>query len=516
MNEKHKIWQTKFLKKILDDDERKTQDLTDKILKKFWMTMNERSERKGKEFKMKKESKKSKNVMKTVKILTIIFLIVLVSMIGFFGIYKQNKNQVSNVMKDYSYAMDINGSRTLKLTLNSENGDDVKTEENYKTAKNVIEKRLKKLGVEEYKISLNEQNGEIIVQIPENTNTDTIVSNLTTVGKFEILDSETNEVLLDNSSVKSSGVLYNTTTSGTSVYLEIAFDKNGKNKLEEISKTYVKSENNTTENTTDDNSTSENTTSENTTNTEETNTTSGNSTSTEKKITMKIDDEEIMSTSFDEAITTGKIQLSVGKASTDTKTINGYVTQAQNVATVLDSGKLPVKYDTEKNQYILSNITNKELAYVAIAIAVVVVIGLIVLIVKYKVNGLLAGISYIGLTALYGILLRYTNVTISVESLFAIAMILLLNYIFIEMILKNIKEISKETTEKIVNKSTASAYVKFFNRIVPICVMVIAFCFAKWVPMSSFGMTAFWGLVIIAVYNAIVTRYLLKVKVESK
>ena len=97
---------------------------------------------------MKKKSKKSKNVMKTVKILTIIFLIVLVSMIGFFGIYKQNKNQVSNVMKDYSYAMDINGSRTLKLTLNSENGYDVKTKENYKTAKNVIEKRLKKLGVE--------------------------------------------------------------------------------------------------------------------------------------------------------------------------------------------------------------------------------------------------------------------------------------------------------------------------------------------------------------------------------
>ena len=468
---------------------------------------------------MKKESKKSKNVMKTVKILTIIFLIVLVSMIGFFGIYKQNKNQVSNVMKDYSYAMDIKGSRTLKLALNSENGDDVKTEENYKTAKNVIEKRLKKLGVEEYKISLNEQNGEMIVQIPENTNTDTIVSNLTTIGKFEILDSETNEVLLDNSSIKSSSVLYNTTTSGTTVYLEIAFDKNGKNKLEEISKTYVKSENNTTENTAEDNSVTENTTSEdtnNTTNTEETNTTSGNSTSTEKKITMKVDDEEIMSTSFDEAITTGKIQLSVGKASTDTKTINGYVTQAQNVATVLDSGKLPVKYDMEKNQYILSNITNKELSYVAIAIAVVVLIGLIVLIVKYKVNGLLAGISYIGLTALYGILLRYTNVTISIESIFAIAMILLLNYIFTNMILKNIKEISKETSEKIVSKSTASAYVKFFNRIVPICVMVIAFCFAKWVPMSSFGMTAFWGLVIIAVYNAIVTRYLLKVKVESK
>ena len=49
---------------------------------------------------------------------------------------------------------------------------------------------------------------------------------------------------------------------------------------------------------------------------EATNTTtegSSDTTKTEKKITMKIDDQEIMSTSFDEPITTGKIQLSVGE-----------------------------------------------------------------------------------------------------------------------------------------------------------------------------------------------------------
>ena len=336
---------------------------------------------------MKNDNKKSKNVMKTIKIITIILLIVLISMIGFFGIYKQNKNQMSNIVKDYTYAMDINGARTLKLTLNSENGDDVKTAENYETAKTIIEKRLKKLDVQEYKIGVNEETGEITVQIPENTQTDEIVSNLTTVGKFEIIDSETNDVLLDNSSIKSSKVLYNTTQSGTSVYLEISFDKNGKNKLEEISKTYVKSENNTTENTTSEDT---NSTEEKENNTEETNTTSENSKSTEKKITMKIDDDEIMSTSFDEAITTGKIQLSVGQASTDSSTVQGYVKQAQNVATVLDSGKLPVKYDVEKNQYVLSNISKQDLIYVAIAMAVVTIIGIIVLIVKYKTKGTFA------------------------------------------------------------------------------------------------------------------------------
>ena len=176
---------------------------------------------------MKKQNKKNEKIMKKIKIITISLLIVLVSMIGFFGIYKQNKNQMSNVVKDYTYAMDLNGARTIKLTLNTDNSDEVKTEENYKTAKEIIEKRLKKLGVEEYKVNVNNENGEITVQIPENLNTDTIVSNLTTVGKFEILDSETNDVLLDNNSIESSKVLYNRATSGTSVYLEIAFNKDG-------------------------------------------------------------------------------------------------------------------------------------------------------------------------------------------------------------------------------------------------------------------------------------------------
>ena len=458
---------------------------------------------------MKNDNKKSKNIMKTIKIITIILLIVLISMIGFFGIYKQNKNQMSNIVKDYTYAMDINGARTLKLTLNSENGDDVKTAENYETAKTIIEKRLKKLDVQEYKIGVNEETGEITVQIPENTQTDEIVSNLTTVGKFEIIDSETNEVLLDNSSIKSSKVLYNTTPSGTSVYLEISFDKNGKNKLEEISKTYVKSENNTTENTTSEDT---NSTEEKENNTEEANTTSENSTSTEKKITMKIDDDEIMSTSFDEAITTGKIQLSVGQASTDSSTVQGYVKQAQNVATVLDTGKLPVKYDVEKNQYVLSNISKQDLIYVAIAMAVVAIIGIIVLIVKYKTNGLLAGISYIGLSALYLIAIRYTNVTISIDSIFAIGIILILNYIFTNMLLSNIRKMNDSKVENAVGKSVSETYKKFFMRIIPICVVVITFCFANWIPMNSFGMTAFWGIAIIAIYNAIITNGLLRIK----
>ena len=501
---------------------------------------------------MEKKNKKTnnKNIMKVVKISTIILLIILVSMIGFLGIYKQNKNQMSNIVKDYSYSMDIKGARNIKLILDTDttevikdkdgkviedatdeeieqngytkesvanNSEDVKTEENYNKSKKIIEKRLKKLGVEEYNISLKPEIGEMIVEIPENDKTDSIVSNLNTVGKFEIIDSETEEVLLNNNNIKSSSVLYNTDTTGTSVYLEIAFNKEGKNKLEEISKTYVKKEEN--------NTTSENTTIEDENTTETTdadevlnNSTEGTTeeTTNEKKITMKIDDEEIMSTSFDEPITTGKIQLSVGSVTTDKEKLQDYITQAQNTATVLDSGNLPVKYDIEKNQYILSDISEEQLEYIAIAIAVLVIIGIIDLTIKHKLKGLLAGILYIGLAALYLLLIRYANVVISVESIFGIAIILILNFIFTSMLLNKIRKNIKENKENVVNKSTVETYKKFFNRIIPICAITIAFCFIKWIPISSFGMILFWGLLMIAVYNVAITRSLLKVLVENK
>ncbi len=457
--------------------------------------------------------------MKTVKILTITFLVILISMISFVGIYQKNKNRMENKVKDYSYSMSLNGARTIKLKVNTESTNDVPnnseealTSENYEKSKEIIEKRLKELSVEEYTTSVNETTGEITIEIPEeNSKTDTIIGNLNTVGKFEIIDSETNEVLLDNSNIKSSKVLYNTTSSGTSIYLQIEFNKDGKSKLKEISETYV-SVNNTT-----DNNTAENTTSEENSTNEATNTTSEGSedtTKSEKKVTMKIDDEEIMSTSFDEAITTGKIQLSVGSATTDSTTLQNYAQQAQSIATVLDTGKLPIKYDLEKNQYILPEITTQDLIKAEIVIAVIAVVGIIVLIIKHKMNGLLAGIAYIGLAAIYMLIVRYTNVTISIESITGIVTILALNYIFTQMLLEKIERLDKEQVENVVQKATLETYKSFFIKIIPICVMAIVFCFIKWVPISSFGMIAFWGITLITIYNAIITRYLLKIKAE--
>ena len=110
------------------------------------------------------------------------------------------------------------------------------------------------------------------------------------------------------------------------------------------------------------------------------------------------------------------------------------------------------------------------------------------------------------------LVIRYTNVIIAVESIFGIIVILLLNYMFSIMILDNIIKCKKEKKENVLGKATAETYKQFFSRIIPLCIIAITFCFVKWIPISSFGLITFWGITIIALYNVIVTRTLLKIK----
>lgn len=474
--------------------------------------------------------------MKKIKILTIILMIVLITMVSFFGVYMQYQNRMENKINGYMYAMDLKGARNIKLTVSNGtqdvirdangnkveteeelsdeqltekgyvkqnepyNSQDSKTVENYKKTKQIIEKRLSSIGVTNYEISINEENGDILIQVPENSGTDRIVSNINTMGKFEIVDTQTGEVLMNNDDIKLSNVLYGAdqtgTTSGTSVYLNIEFTKEGTQKLENISNKYVKVEE--PEETTEENTETSDDTEEN-----------------EKTITMKIDDEKIMSTSFDEPIKTGKLQLSIGSATTDTDTLNEYMAQATNVAQVLDTGKLPLKYEIEDNQYIMSDITNNHLQYVTIGMIAVALAGILILIVRYKANGVLAGISYIGLSALYLLVIRYTNVIISIQGIFGIGIVLILNYIFINKILLKLKKVNDKPSKQEMNTAIKEAYKEFFVKIIPICIATIVFCFTTWETISSFGMVMFWGITLIALYNYVITNTILKIKADK-
>lgn len=438
---------------------------------------------------------------KGLKITVIVLLIILLSMVSFIGIYVQDKNQVKNILPEYILSRDLKGHRRIELKVNDEvketkkydadnnlitddttevarteeikvNSEEILTKENYEASKKVIEKRLEEMQVNNYDIRQNLENGTIILELPEDDNTDRIVGQLSLQGKFEIIDKDTNEVLMTNDDLKSVQSRYGTTSSGTtSIVLNIQFNKEGTEKFKNITNTYVQTTKTVEQEEGEEAK-------------EETET---------KEISIKIDDTTLLSTYFSEQVTNGLLQLSVGSSTNSTtEELQEYAKEATSMAALLDSGKMPIVYKVEQNKYILSEVTQDVIEKVIVVSIIVLTLAIIYLIIKYKGKGILAGISIIGYVALLLLAIRYANVEVSIAGIIEILFSTLINYMLVVSMLKE---------EKINN-----AIKKYSLILIPTVVIAIAFTFAN----IAVGTVLFWGIVIAMLYNISVTNLLLR------
>lgn len=458
--------------------------------------------------------------MKKVKIITIILAIVLVSLVAFGGVYIQTQNRMEDKVKEYSLGRELNGERVveIKVTDGSKEGktkpsDEELTVENYETVKKTVENRLKDLGAQDYTISLDKENGTIRVELPENSNTDTYVYYLTASGKVEMKEKDTENVLLNDSMIKKAQYTYTSNADGAyQVYLELILTKDGQAKLDEVKNDYAVlatevSEAESKNNTTSDNTTTESSTDEDNTTT---NTTTEGTETQESEETKKIASLTIAGTSYDiEKYEKNKITVKIGSQTSNTTTVNNSIAKAAELSMLINAGKYPIDYEVDVNRYVESDIDQQQLIYFIAGVAVILVIIFIIATIKYKGKGLLASISFIGFIALTSLLLRYTNVIISIEGIGAILLTIIINLKLNQMIL------NKTKTMDVVSEATKASYKELFTSIIPIIIITIVFCFSGWTSLSSFGMIMFWGLVLIAVYNIVVTKTLLKLK-ESK
>ena len=436
------------------------------------------------------------------KVTLVILVIILISLISFGGIYLQKMKFVENIIPDYQLGMDLEGSRLITLGVDKTkntviydkdgkvvekegegttkkeepvNPEDTLTEENYDAVKKIVQKRLDMMHTSDYTIRQNEKTGELYVQIPENTNTDLIAQYMAIKGKFTVQNSD-KEVLLNNSHIKKAEVRYNSSATGTTVFLTIQLNKEGAQIFQDITKNYVTS----TDESGKDNS---------------------------KKITMKIDDSTLLETAFDNEVSNGLIQMSIGTATTNSSTLDGYVREASNITVLLNSEELPLTYTVSENRYVMSDIT-REMFYIPVAvIGVILVIGLVFLIIKYKKNGVLSAIALIGYIAVLLLVIRYTNVMLTMEGMIAIVITAVLDYIFTIYLLNLIKHQDSKTVSE-ASTTFKEALIKTLFIFIPVAVTAVVLCFAGWLPIYSFGMVAFWGLLLIVIYNLIITRTL--------
>lgn len=439
---------------------------------------------------------------KGLKITLIILLIILISIISFVGIYIQNKKSMINIVKDYALGMDLRGGRVISINVDKgtktiyydKDGNVVDTEqkdgkkeevlindesslttENYIKTKEIIEKRLNSIGIMEYDIRLDEQTGKIVVQIPENDSTDSVVQYIYTTASFT-LEGENGEVLLDNSNIDRVRVGYSALETGTAVYLNIEFNKDCIDKLKEITNTYIA--------TTDE---------------------EGNQTG--KQVTLKIDDTTLMTTSFNKEITDGVLSITFGGATTNVETLNSNIRQASNVAVLLNNGRFPVNYEMDKNRYILSDFTSEDFGIVEIIVVALLLVCAIVLAFVYKKNGILVGIANIGYVALLLILVRYTNLFVTIDGIIGVFVTIVLSYC------TSIYLLNKMQKATITYKDVM---LKMLMVLIPALIIGITLCFANWMPIYSFGGTIFWGVLLTFIYHIVITRNLLTDSTKNK
>lgn len=468
---------------------------------------------------------------KKIKITLITLIMVLICLIGFGGIYVQKKGKFKNIIPDYELGTKIEGLRettfkiddsTNEVIYDSEgnkvdkipdgedegkytkkdepvNADENKTVENYKKAKEIMQKRLKSLGISNYEVRVDEETGNIYVETTENKNTDNTLAKLLTVGKFEMIDTKDKTLLMDSNDIEDVGVFYNTTTSGITTYLQINFTKEGKKKMEQVSKDYATltatSSNENSEEKSEEGSSEE------------------SSENKQKTVTINIDGEEFLSTSFSQTVTNGELTISIGKASKDTDTISEYMTTAQQYATILGNGELPLTYKVESSEY-MTSIYTKEVIYVVLGIlAGIALISVIYMIIRYKTLGLSASIVYIASIAVLTLLIRYTGVQINIETtVSAVIILILMNYINCKLL----KNTSKEDTAEERKKKLNQTYKALFDVVLVTLIPAIVLTYCSLTKLSNVGMTLFWGVITAVLMNMLFTKLALTMQIRKK
>lgn len=469
---------------------------------------------------------------KKLKEISIILLVVLIILAGFFGVFVKEKGIWQNKIPDYQYGMDVGGARELRYGLKEgqeekfvyvdENGnikgevweegkpttaeqeasseegqaaqdsqmensykkekrtiktnsDEKLTKENFEMAKKIIQQRFKNQEIGEYAIRIDDVTGKLSIELPNQNETVTLAQSLMgQVGKFEIIDYQNGIVLMDNSAIDNVSVV-SSNEGGYRAYLQIELNKQGAQKLLDISKEYVEIKKEEQEGTEEHEHEEE---------------------STKKYVSIAIDGTTIMSTYFGEEMAGGILQIPIGQQRTQYEEFVTDYESARLIANILNSGMLPVVYELETDNFVASELN---LQNIKIVVAILLILILVIFTIKFKKNGILAAILGTGYIALLLIVFRYTNVVLTVNSLLAFGIIVFMNFLFMKLLLKKMKEQEAK-------QSYAQTMRKFYLMSIPVMVIAIVFTLSKYVVINSVGMVLFWGMIFMAIYHVLITR----------
>lgn len=454
----------------------------------------------------------------TLKLVLAMLVVVLVSLVSFVGVYRGK-----NLLKDYSLGKDFskrkiatfsvveidnetatqnntpseeqnaenpeqnaenteqNAENTEQNAENTEQNAENKNEENkeqkqplsqkdkeknYNAAKNNIAKRLTAMKSEEFDIRLDEEDGKLVIEVPESMDTN-FISEVVTKGKVEIKNKSTNEVIADGKVFKDASAALRDETFSVGmqqvtkkiVVLNMKLSKDGKKKIVEANPKYTDKDGN----------------------------------EADAEFSIVLDGETLYSENAESFISTVEknsgFELYMGQNDEGEELEKDYQT-ALAITAIIKCGESTVQYKMDTIELISSSINVKAIVIIAAVIGVLMIVFAAY---KFKGKGLLSSISLVGLVATILLVLRYTNVKITLFTVLGLVIVTLVNYIIVMRTLDNKKKLSEN-------------FMKVLNLIIPCIIVAIVFCCSPYMQLASFGMTMFWGLIVMCLYNLAIVR----------
>lgn len=424
------------------------------------------------------------------KVILAMLVVVLVSLVSFVGVYKGK-----SLLKEYSLGKDFKERKVVSFSVvedttenttsetteesqgegesTEESSDNQSTEktseevpeenklEQYKTAKNILEKRLTAMKAEDFEIRLDEKTGSLVMEVPTDMD-NSYLSEIIAEGKIKVINQSTNETIIESNGFKSASARIDSTTYSVPIItLTIKFTNEAKNTFKNINTNYTDSEGNESEAT----------------------------------FAFTVDDETLYSDTaqnFVNSAKNGALDLVLGQGDEGEQLEDDYQS-ALVLVSIINNGEISTKYQFDSVKIVSSSINIKSIIIIACIIGALM---LIYAIFKFKSKGILPVISLVGLLATILLVLRYTNVKITVLIILGLAVIVIANYILILKTLGN-------------NKTFKQNFIEMLNILIPCFIIAIVFCCSPYLQVASMGMTIFWGAITMFIYDVVITRILI-------
>lgn len=398
-----------------------------------------------------------------------ITLVVLVALFGIHGTSLAGVFEEDTISK----GLDLVGGSSITFKAIPEEGIDISMDEALDKAVNILRNRLDGMSQNEATVS-KVGSDSVRVEIPGIANPEEAVKTLGSTAKLTFVDSEGN-IVIEGRDIKSAEALYgqvNQNSVGSIWYVSLEFNDTAREAFSDATARMAAKDEGS------------------------------------NYISIKLDDDTISQPSVSERINDTHCIIS-GSFDEDS---------AKQLATLISSGQLPVAFEESELRSVGASLGSEALSTSLIAGLIGVLLVMLYMTVLYRLPGFISCIALVAYTAIFGIILAVTHITLSLPGIAGIILTIGMAVDSNVVIYERIKEELK--VGKTLRAAVQSGFSRAFTAILDANVTTLIASVVLWYygtgSVQGFAKTLFIGVVISLFTALVVTRVLLNVFVDFK